>query len=72
MLGGLVTPADSKNTSLGKGLSITSKVEGECLGSGGVVVAQWSEHWRLKPGEGPWVQFSAAARIFSLPASFPM
>ena len=28
------------------GLSIASKLEGECLG---VVVAQWSEHWRLKP-----------------------
>ena len=38
-----------KNTSLGMGLSITSKLEGECLGGCGVVVAQWSEHWRLKP-----------------------
>ena len=50
MLGGLVTPADSKNTSLGKGLSIASKLERECLGGCGMVVAQWSEHWRLKPG----------------------
>ena len=31
MLGGLVTPADSK-------------LEEECLGGCGVVVAQWSEH----------------------------
>ena len=38
-----------KNTSLGMGLSIASKLEGECLGGCGVVVAQWSEHWRLKP-----------------------
>ena len=45
MLGGLVTPADSKNTSLGMGLFITSKLEGECLGGCGVVVAQWSEHY---------------------------
>ena len=44
MLGGLVTLADS---SLGMGLSI---LEGECLGGCGVVVALWSEHWRLKPG----------------------
>ena len=49
MLGGLVTPADSMNASLGKGLSITSKLEGS-LGGCGVVVAQWSEHWRLKRG----------------------
>ena len=27
-----------------------SKLEGECLGGCGVVVAPWSEHWRLKPG----------------------
>ena len=48
----LVTPADSTcmNASLGMGWSITSKLEGECLGGCGVVVAQWSEHWRLKPG----------------------
>ena len=32
------------------GLSIASKLEGECLGGCGVVVAQWSEHWQLKPG----------------------
>ena len=32
------------------GLSVTSKLEGECLGGCGVVVAQWSEHWQLKPG----------------------
>ena len=38
------------NASLGMGLSIASKLEGECLGGCGVVVAQWSEHWRLKPG----------------------
>ena len=50
MLGSLVTPADYNNASLGMGLSITSKVEGECLGGCGVVVAQWSEYWRLKPG----------------------
>ena len=31
------------------GLSIASKLERECLGGCGVVVAQWSEHWRLKP-----------------------
>ena len=31
MLGGLVTPADSMNASLGMGLSITSKLEEECL-----------------------------------------
>ena len=37
MLGGLVTPADA---CLGMGLSITSKLEGECLGGCGVVVAQ--------------------------------
>ena len=30
--GGLVTPADSKNTSLGMGLSIAFKLEGECPG----------------------------------------
>ena len=50
MFGGLVTLADSMNTSLGMELSITSKLEGECLGGCGVVVAQWSEHWQLKPG----------------------
>ena len=49
MLGGLATPAYSMNASLGMGLSIASKLEGECLGGCGVVVAQWSEHWRLKP-----------------------
>ena len=49
MLGGLVTPADSMNTSLGMGLTIASKLEGECLDGCGVVVARWSEHWRLKP-----------------------
>ena len=36
--------------SLGMGLSIASKLEGERLDGCGVVVAQWSEHWRLKPG----------------------
>ena len=36
MLGGLVTPADYNNASLGMGLSITSKLEGECLGGCGV------------------------------------
>ena len=40
MLGGLVTPTDFKNTSLGMGLSITSKLEGECLDGCGVVMAQ--------------------------------
>ena len=49
VLGGLVTPADSMTASLGMGLSIASKLEGECLGGCGVVMAQWSEHWRLKP-----------------------
>ena len=24
--------------------------QGECLGGSGVVMAQWSEHWWLKPG----------------------
>ena len=50
MLGGLVTLADSKNASLGRGLSIASKLERECLGGCGVVVAQWSEHCRPKSG----------------------
>ena len=36
------------NASLGMGLTIASKLEGECLGSCGVGVAQWSEHWLLK------------------------
>ena len=49
MLGGLVTPADSMNARLSMGLTIASKLERECLGGCGVVVAQWSEHWRLKP-----------------------
>ena len=31
-------------------LSNASKLEGECLGGCGVVVALWSEHWWLKPG----------------------
>ena len=72
MLGGLVTPADSENTSLGMGLSIASKLEleGECLGGYGVVVTQWSQHWQLKP-EALGL-FPAAARMFSLPASFLM
>ena len=41
MLGGLVTPADSMNASLGMGLTIASKLEGECLwgGRGSVVRA---------------------------------
>ena len=30
--------------------AIASKLERECLGGCGVAVAQWSEHWRLKPG----------------------
>ena len=50
MLGSLVALADSKNTCLDMGLSIISKLEGECLGGYWVVVAQWSEHWWLKPG----------------------
>ena len=29
--------------------TIASKLEGECLGGSGVVMAQWSEHWWLKP-----------------------
>ena len=32
----LVIPADSKNASLGMGLSIASKLEGECLSGCGV------------------------------------
>ena len=40
MLGGLVTPADSMNASLGMGLSIVSKLERECLGGCGVVMAR--------------------------------
>ena len=36
------------NVSLGMELCIASKLEGGCLGCG-VVMAQWSEHWRLKP-----------------------
>ena len=40
MLGGLVNPADSKNTSLGMGLSIASKLDGAGLGSCGVVMGQ--------------------------------
>ena len=50
MLGGLVTPADSKNTSLGMGLSVACKLEEGCLGGCRVDVAQWSERWLLKPG----------------------
>ena len=38
------------NASLSMGLSITSKLEGKCLDGCGMVVAQWSEHWQLKPG----------------------
>ena len=38
------------NASLGMGLSIASKLEGEYLGGCGVVVGQWSEDWRPKPG----------------------
>ena len=45
----VVTPADSMNASLGMGLSIVSKLEGECLGGCGVVVAQWSEQ-----SQRPW------------------
>ena len=71
MHGGLVTPADSENTSLDMGLSIASKLEGECLGGCGVVVSQWSEHRRrLKPGALGLIP--GAARMFCLPASFLM
>ena len=65
MLGGLVTPADSENTSLGMGLSVASKLEGECLGGCRVVVAQWSEHWRLKPGAQVGLIPSGCPDVFS-------
>ena len=44
MFGGSVTLAEFMNASLGMGLSITSKLGGECLGGCGVVVVQLSEH----------------------------
>ena len=70
-LGDLIIPADSSNTSLGIGLSITFKAGVELLRWLWGAVAQWSEHLQLKqealgsiPGGYPG--------FFSLPADLLM